>query len=438
MSFKALNLKDNTIASLYRQGYNTPTASQTKVISALLRGESMLFKSPTGSGKTHAYLIPLIDKIDCSSEQLQAIIVSPTRELNRQIYSFAEAFKKEFPQLEVCLFDDKNKRLTFKGNSSQIVIATAKNILEYLDAINFKSDEQIAWLILDEADLLFDEDHLPNTLALLNKVKSKQLVASSASMKNDLENQLKKFATNKLSVIQTKNFATNIKHVALDIKHRDVIEALIATIAITNPYLAIIFSSKKEKCKAINDELIKAGYNSTLLTSDLGKRERKNIFATIKHDDEISLVVASDLFARGIDLPNCDLVINIDLPSKDEYYLHRAGRAGRFGKAGTVITFFDKDDTKGIERLKQKGVKFQMCSLDYEHMRLKELKEKSVKKTNRNILLEKGIGQINAKYGTKNKSKVKPGYKKKRQKEIEHLKWFLSTRKHINKQSKKK
>ncbi len=429
MSFKGLNLSIKMVDALLKQGFKAPSKGQIKAISALLRQENLLYKGSTGTGKTHAYLIPLIDSFSYQNSSLEAIIIAPTLELNQQIANFIEPFISDFPALTYNLFNAKNKRMsvsTKNASNTKILISTLENVFSYIESQERKLN--VNYLVLDEADIYFAENYFSILEQLVNIIKPRQIVALSATTKNDIKNKLAKLVSGKLTYYEEKNAnANNLEHLALNTKFNDDVLAIKAVLNIEKPFLTIIFASKKEKCREIYRALADENYDCLLFTSDASKRERKNLFNTITRENG-QIIIASDLFARGIDLKDCDLVISVDLPINSEFYYHRAGRAGRYLKKGKSIVFFNENSLDKINSFINKGIAFKLLNLDIKNLSYKPYRlKKKIKKEDPELTKE--IKKIKASYSTKKHEKVKPGYKKKKQQAIEKAKWYYRTRK---------
>ena len=247
MSFKGLNLSTEMVDALFNQGLVKPSDGQVKAISAILRGENLLYRGATGTGKTHAYLIPLIDTFNYQNPSLEAIVIAPTLELNQQIANFISPFISNFPSLTFNLFNTKNKRMnisTKNASNTKILIATLENVLVYLQSQKVKFN--VNYLVLDEADIYFDENYFVALMELVNLIKPRQIIALSATTKNDIKNKLSKLVNGKLTIYEEKNpNATNIEHIALNTKFIDNVAAIKSVLAIEKPYLCLIFASKK-------------------------------------------------------------------------------------------------------------------------------------------------------------------------------------------------
>ena len=420
MSFRGINLSEKMFKSLSRQGFVSPSNIQLRSIPKALKGETLMVQSATGTGKTLCFLVPIIEKIDLLNQTLQAIIVAPTRELAQQIYDFAIPFTKEFPELKIRLFKSGEEREnTLKGLSiaPHIIIGTPGRLADILnsDTLTLK---QVKTIVLDEADMLLREGYFAEIDKFALRIDKPQYLVFSATLEANLAHELEKYVGPNIPVVNEDIMTSNnVTHYLIDTRHEDKLTALEQVIKCINPYLLLVFASKKETANEAYSYLRNRKYKVGLLTGDLNARERKNVMKQIKND-EIYILVCSDMAARGLDINDVTDVINLDLPNNLEFYYHRAGRTGRFNKQGNCYTFYDNDKVSKPLQLVEDGVNF-----IYKTLRNGELVDgHPIEKSHPNKRkvdqeLENEIRKINAKAKGKNK-KVKPGYKKKIRDEV--------------------
>lgn len=420
MSFTGINLSPKMISSLNRQKYFSPSNIQKLAIPKALRGETLLAQSATGSGKTLCFVIPTIEKIDLSKQAVQAIFIAPTRELATQIFDVVNGFNKEYPELKVRLLKSGEEREnSFKGLSiaPHILIGTPGRLKDILsnDVLSLSC---VKTVVLDEADMLLKEGFFGDIDDIVSKIKNPQFLVFSATLEATLAHELERYIGPNTPVINEDTMTSNnVKHYLVDVGHQDLYKCVEEMINYIHPYLMMIFASKKETANQVFKYLKERKYSVGLLTGDLSSRERKNVLKMIKNE-QIYLLVCSDMAARGLDIPDVTDILNIDLPSNLDFYYHRAGRTGRFDKSGNCYTFYNNEHTSKPLTLVNQGVKF-----IYKSLRGGELLDgKPVKKnhpTRRKVdnELDREIRKITAKSKGKNK-KVKPGYKRKVRDEI--------------------
>ena len=421
MSFKAINLTPKMVSSLNRQGYFSPSPIQLRVIPKALKGETLMVQSATGSGKTHAYLIPIIENIDLKNQNVQTLIVAPTRELAAQIYEFAYKFTHEYKELKIKLFiSGREKKENVEGSSipPHIIIATPGRLLDVLNE-NLFSLKNVKTFVLDEADMLLKEGYFTEIVEVNNKLSDDvQYLVFSATLEHNLKVELEKFVGVNIPIVNEDVLTSkNVTHHLIDIKHNDMLEMVVDFIKCVNPYLLMIFASKKETANKVYAYLKERKFKAGLLTGDLSSRERKNIMKQLKNED-IYILVCSDMAARGLDIADVSDVLNVDLPNNLEFYFHRAGRTGRFDKLGNCYTFYNNDSTNKPLELLSQGVEFKYLTFkNHELVEGKKIEKPHPTKSKLDPELAKEIKKISAMSNAKNKQ-VKPGYKKKRKEEI--------------------
>ena len=423
MSFKGINLSTEMIKSLERQGFTNPSEIQLRSIPKALKGETLMVQSATGTGKTLAFLVPIIEKIDYFNQNIQAIIIAPTRELAQQIYDFAIPFVKEFPNLKIKLFKSGIEREESAQGLSippHIAIGTPGRLADILPGkVSLKF---VNTVVLDEADMLLREGFFGEIDKIVDQTNKPRFLVYSATLESNLAHELEKYIGPNIPVINEETMtASNVTHYLIDIRHNDVLTSLIDVIEVIKPYLLLVFASKKETANVLYVGLRTKKYKAALLTGDLDTRERKSIIRRVK-DGEFYILVCSDMAARGLDIPDVSDVINVDLPNNLEFYYHRAGRTGRFNKTGNCYTFYSNDKTAKPLALIKNGVGFKYFVLrDGELVPGKGIEKTHPTKRKVDEVLQNEIRKVKAQTRSKDK-KVKPGYKKKQKEAIEKVK----------------
>lgn len=413
-SFLAFNLDKTMVSSLNRQGYFSPSKVQELVIPRALQGQNLVVKSETGSGKTHAYLIPLLTKLNRLDRLfLHALIIAPTNELARQIFNFTRRFKQEYSDIKVRLLSSETsekENIAGLKETPSLVIGTPGRLASLFRKGHLKADK-INFVILDEADMLLEMGYFNDIDYMMNLFTKPQIMIFSATINEHLENQINKYIGSDYQITNdsTKTSQT-VSHHLIDIHHQNINEAVFTFLKIINPYFILIFASSKNEVNTLYDFLKETDYSVIKITGDLSDRERRAAIKRI-NQDECQVVVASDLVSRGMDFKNVSDVLSVNLPTDLSYYFHRAGRTGRFDKVGHSYVFFNQDDTKRVGALINQGVKFDYLSLkNGELTASKEIERtyKHKKKVDEELLRD----IKKAKYENQGK-KVKPGYKKK-------------------------
>lgn len=420
-TFKNYNFKEYIFNALEDMKFKNPTDIQELVIPLALQGKDVIGKSPTGSGKTHAYLLPILNKIDTNIDKVQAVILTPTRELATQIYENLIKFQKFNSKLKLRLITgglDRVRMIEKVNNTPHIVIGTPGRIKDIgLDKAEFNIMNTDV-LVLDEADMIMESGFMEDVSILAAKMRDDlQMLVFSATIPIYLKNFLDKYMDNpKLLEIKAINPGT-ITHIAYPTRHHNRNEVLLNLINGINPYLCLIFASKKDTVNNVYNYLLENGLKVGVIHGDLDAKVRRQMMRRIK-DNDFVYIVCSDIAARGIDIEGVSHVINYDLPKELEFFYHRAGRTGRNGNDGICYTLYEKEELPIIHKLMKGNIEF--LHQEYKNETWNNLKPLVVEqKKKENTELDKKIKSIVVK--SKNKP-VKPGYKKKVKSEIEKVK----------------
>ena len=423
MKFSSYNLKSDILEVINSLGYINLTKIQEETLSKILKGKSLICKSETGSGKTHAFLIPILNSIERNNNAIQALVVSPTSILANQTYDFAKQICDQIEGLSCKVFtsnDDKNKNLKeleFGKQMPKLVIGTPGRLVDLL--IKNKIDvSKVKVMVLDEADMLLDDSYVEDIISLQETINPQQRLIFTATMKNHLIADTYKFikAEEIIDVDKKTKVNKNVAHHLVNIKHKDIVDAIVNFLKIQNPYFTLIFASEKTKVEKIYRLLNEREVRCTILSGNMESRDNKINLRRIKQGD-FNIVVCSDMVSRGLDLEDVTCVISIDLPKDLDYYFHRAGRTGRNNKRGDSYIFYNDEDLNEIKKNFSNKISF-----DYYILRqdcLKKVDNLEGKKKKKNEELEKEIRKEVHKVKT---NKVKPGYKKKIKKAIEKAK----------------
>lgn len=438
MTFKNYNLKPYINEALAEINFVEPTKVQEIVIPKVLKGEKVAVQSVTGSGKTHAFLIPIFQLLDENLDEVQAVILSPTRELAQQLYNVAvqiASHHKEKP-IDVRLIiggsDRESEIKRLEKSQPQIVIGTHGKIYDLAINENVLKIYNAKRFVVDEADMVFDQDELIEVDKVIGNIQGDpQFLVFSATIPKGLRHFLTKYLENiKVIALEDSLTAKNIEHIMIPVKARAKEEELLKLFKIINPYLALIFVNTTERVDELAFFLAEKGIKVGKLHGDLEDRARKQMLRRI-NNLEFKYVVASDIAARGIDIEGVSHVINFDLPLDIEFYIHRSGRTARYNQTGQAISLYDYDDDEYVNKLKNKGLKPKYMKITDDG-----LIETNLKKANRALSPNKII-EIETHKKIPVPKKVKPGYRKKRLEKI-NKEIRKAKRERINKIYKKK
>ncbi len=358
-TFKDLGLNENIIKALTDLGYENPTEIQEKSIPQVIASKDDLKAfAQTGTGKTAAFSLPILEQIDIESKDTQAIILSPTRELALQIAKNIEEFAKHVKGFRVAAvyggasIEDQIRKLK-KG--VHIVVGTPGRTVDLINRRQLKLSN-VEWLVLDEADEMLNmgfKDELDKILDVTPDTK--QTLLFSATFPREVESIAKNYMTNPVEITSgEKNKGSDqVSHQYYVVSERNRYNAL-KRIADVNPDIySIIFCRTRRETQEVADKLIKDGYNADALHGDLSQAQRDSVMGKFRKK-VLQILVATDVAARGLDVTDLTHVINHKLPDQIESYTHRSGRTGRAGKEGisiAIVTGREKGKLRPIERM---------------------------------------------------------------------------------------
>ena len=419
MKFANMNLKKYIEEGLRSIDFYETTEIQSLVIPKLLKKENVICKSQTGTGKTHSFIIPLLQNLDEKLNEVQATIITPTRELALQIYNEINKIIKFNGNIDLRMYiggtdrEQEIKRLT--KSQPQIVIGTIGKLKDLAKDNNILKIHTSKMVVIDEADMVFEDTEMEEVDSVFSKFNDDINVAVfSATMSKEVNNFINRYL-NKCEVIDITNknelTKSTIDHIFVPTKNKNKDELLLEILGNITPYLVLIFANTKEKVNELANFLAENGYNVARLTGDLQPRERKQVIKRIKNGD-FTYVCASDIASRGIDITGVSHVINYELPKDIDFFIHRVGRTARYNIDGVAISFYDYEDDEYIKNLQKKGLKctymvFKNGAFKETMERNKPQKTSEVKKIEEHIHLK-----------TPMPKKVKPGYRKKRNEKI--------------------
>lgn len=421
--FEDFNLKEYTKRFIAINHFTQPTPIQEETIPSALRGKDIIGLSATGSGKTHAYLIPILERINVEADICQAVITAPTRELAAQIYEMAKVMHDVDERIRVSLYvggQDREKDIEkLKRQQPHIAIGTPGRIKDlFLNAGELRIDKA-SILVVDEADMTLEYGFLDEIDAFAGRMQEDlQMMAFSATMPDQLKPFLKKYMHHPVTfqIGEAVRFNPDITHVLVPCYHHTFAETITSILPGFQPYVCLIFANTRKEAASIAEELRKTGVSVSEIHGDLTSRQRKQSMKSIAAAEN-TYVVATDLAARGIDIAEVTHVISCGFPSDLEYYVHRAGRTGRAGSKGTCFALYHEEDDAAIRSLQKRGIKF-------EHRRFKnenwvDLRGYGIKfQRKEDTELDRKIAMV---YNNKKNTKVKPGYKKKRKNAIARI-----------------
>lgn len=424
-NFQEFNLKEKTLKALNKINFKGPTKTQALVLPMALKGENLACKAKTGSGKTHSFIIPIAEKIIENNKTTQAIILVPTRELAIQINQRFQEFFKEYQLKITCLTGgiDTLKEKLKMSSAPQILIGTPEKIVQLAIENGLVNLANVKTLVLDEADMTLEMGFLNEVDRIASLCKKAQIMLFSATIPAGIKQFIRKYF--KVPLILSDDSSNNngqIEHILYPLRGQSKKEVLLKIINNINPYVCLIFANKKEEVNEIYEFLQNEGINCGIIHGDLAARERKgNIKRAL--DGQYKFIVCSDIASRGIDIEGVSHVISLGFPKNNlEFYIHRAGRAGRLNSTGISIALFDKSDNEAISKLESLGVKFVVKEVKkQEWVELKEFAAREKRKNQNKVA--SALQQEISKTVRMNKSKkVKPNHKKKLKEKVNKVK----------------
>ncbi len=341
--FSELGLSAEVLKAIDKLGFEQASPIQAEAIPVLLAGEDVVGQSMTGSGKTAAFAIPAIEKVDAGKRTVQALVLCPTRELAVQVseeFHKLVAFKRGLHVLPI--YGGQSYERQFQGlkQGVQIVIGTPGRVMDHMRRGTLRFDD-VKMVVLDEADVMLNMGFREDIEVILQGVpKERQTVFFSATMPKAIQDLIQKYARNPKSIkIERKELTVpTVEQVYYEVDRRFKIELLTRLIDIHDLKLGIIFCNTKRMVDELVDHLNAQGYSADRLHGDMSQAMRDRVMTKFRKSS-LEFLVATDVAARGIDVNDVQVVFNYDLPYDPEDYVHRIGRTGRAGRSGVAFTF---------------------------------------------------------------------------------------------------
>lgn len=357
LSFNGLGLPESRVHQLEALGFSTPTAIQVQAIPPLLSGRDVVGQAQTGTGKTAAFALPMLERIDVDSNAVQALILTPTRELAMQVSQAMHRLNHDsrLKVLPVYGGQDIRRQISRIERGVQILVGTPGRILDLLNRGKLRLD-QLSWLVLDEADEMLNMGFIQDVKQILSQAPAERQTAFfSATMEPAIRKLAAQFLRSPLTITaeEAKAAPARIHQVAYTVPAGcSKAKALQSILELEDPESALIFVRTRRAAAELSSQLQAAGHSVDEYHGDLNQGQRERLVARFRQR-QIRWVVATDVAARGLHVDQLTHVINYDLPDNAEGYVHRIGRTGRAGKSGTAISLFhalDRHKLRQIER----------------------------------------------------------------------------------------
>jgi ATP-dependent RNA helicase DeaD len=355
MSYKEL-LSASMRETLEKAGYHTPTPIQYKSLAALLDGKDMIGIAQTGTGKTAAFAIPIIERIDTENRKPQALILCPTRELALQTAGVFKMLSKHKKMRTVSIYGGQSANIQIQAlrTGAQVVVGTPGRVKDLIGQRALKL-KNIRCVVLDEADEMLDYGFLPDIKSILANVTAPhQTMLFSATMSKQIAAVANNYLKNPVTVeVGRRNEPTKtVQQLCVHTAESGKLFTVNQLMLQASPRLTLIFCNTRRRVKTLTKKLTAQGMDVACLHGDLSQNQRNNIMRAFR-SGKTPVLIATDVAARGIDVENIDLVINYDVPDKPEYYVHRIGRTGRAGNAGLACTLVSEQDVPRLKTIKR-------------------------------------------------------------------------------------
>lgn len=357
LNFNQIDLKDEILRGISDMGFEEMSPIQEQAIPKILKGQDIIGQAQTGTGKTAAFGIPLLEMCDPNNRSLQALILCPTRELSIQVSEEIRRigkYTRGISTLPVYGGQPIDRQIRALKRGVQIVVGTPGRVIDHIRRRTLRLD-QLKMMVLDEADEMFDMGFRDDIGLVMDKLpEERQTIFFSATMPKEIINFASRYQKDPeiVRVVHKELTMPKIEQYYFELKEHMKTEILSRLIDIYNPRLSIVFCNTKRKVDELTEKLVARGYLADGLHGDLRQPQRDTVMNKFRRGS-IDILVATDVAARGLDVDDIDLVINYDIPQDEEYYVHRIGRTARAGREGIAFSFVvarDKNKLRNIQK----------------------------------------------------------------------------------------
>ena len=357
MKFEELNIDERILRAIEDMGFEETSPIQTQAIPAVCEGIDVVGQAQTGTGKTAAYTIPMLMKIDPQIKKPQAIVLCPTRELAVQVAEEIRKLAKYMSDIKVLpVYGGQEivRQIKSLKTGVQIIVGTPGRVMDHMRRKTVKFDN-INMVILDEADEMLDMGFREDMETILTETpQDRQTVMFSATMPKAIMDIARNFQKDArvIKVVRKELTVSNIEQFYYEVRPKNKTEVLCRLIDIYNPRLSVVFCNTKRQLDELISELKGRGYFADGIHGDMKQQQRDRVMDDFRSGN-VDILIATDVAARGIDVDDVDMVFNYDIPQDEEYYVHRIGRTGRAGRSGMALSFISGKEVyklKDIER----------------------------------------------------------------------------------------
>jgi ATP-dependent RNA helicase DeaD len=358
LSFQSLGLSEAAVTQLETLGFTTPTTIQIQAIPQLLAGRDVVGQSQTGTGKTAAFSLPMLERIDTENRTVQALILTPTRELASQVAEAIRTFSsnRRLSIVTVCGGQSMERQVRSLQRGAQVVVGTPGRVIDLLDRSDLKLDH-VSWVVLDEADEMLSMGFIDDVKKILKQAPvERQTACFSATMPRPIRELVNKFLKSPATVTVEQPKATPSRieqRVYIVPRGWTKAKALQPILELEDPEAALIFVRTRRAAAELTSQLQAAGHSVDEYHGDLSQSQRERLLSRFRAG-QVRWVVATDIAARGLDVDHLTHVINYDLPDQVESYIHRIGRTGRAGKTGIAISLISSFERRKLNLIERK------------------------------------------------------------------------------------
>lgn len=340
-----MDLSEEVMRALDKMGMKTPTSVQKQAIPLMMDNRCVIAKAPTGTGKTFAFGIPILEYLNMDANFVQALILCPTRELALQICTELRGLGAFIKGLKICGIiggQKMDKQVQMLKKAPQIVVATPGRLLDHVTRRNIDIS-QIYTLVLDEADKMLDMGFIKDIRKIMKLTpQDKQIAMFSATMSREVMDITWEYmeGADEIEVAPKEEDMPKIHQYLLHLEEREKMPAFAKIMEKYNCHRVMAFCNTKTRVRIVTEGIRKLGFKADCLHGDIGQGARNRIMDDFRRG-KFNILVATDVAARGIDVSDIDTVFNFEVPNENEYYLHRIGRTGRAGREGQAFTFIN-------------------------------------------------------------------------------------------------
>lgn len=353
--FLSMNLSSEIVKALEKQGISTPTPVQQKTIPLMMEGRDIMAIAPTGTGKTLAFGIPMLEYVNLKDQRVQEVIICPTRELALQIADEIKKLAIYIPQIRMAVLYGGQpivKQLNQLKRNPQVIIATPGRLLDHMQRGNVRLSD-VHTMVLDEADEMLKMGFVKDVTKIIEAAPiGKQLVMFSATTNQEVMTIAWRFQQNPVEIVieATKENRPSITQYVITVGKKDKYEDLLYLLDADEYKKIMVFCNTKNMTERLKVQLEKSGYSAQALHGDMRQSHRNETMQNFRRS-KFDILVATDVAARGIDVDDVEAVINYDLPQENEYYLHRIGRTGRAKKHGVAFSLITYSETIRMDEI---------------------------------------------------------------------------------------